>query len=72
MAEADEDGLNEDWQILVHVCQKWRYVVFRSPLHLNLRIVCSPETPVREKLALWPPLPLIIEQYGRSTSKVRR
>jgi hypothetical protein len=59
----------EDWQMLVHVCQKWRYVVFQSPLRLNLRILCSAETPVREKLAVWPPLPIVIKQYARPTSK---
>jgi hypothetical protein len=72
LAEADEDGKYEEWQILVHVCQKWRYVVFRSPLHLNLRIFCSAGTLVKKKLAVWPPLPIIIEQiieqYGNSTS----
>ena len=55
VAEADEDGKYEEWQMLVHVCQKWRYIVFRSPLRLNLRILCSAGTSVREKLALWPP-----------------
>jgi hypothetical protein len=28
VAEADEDRKFEEWQMLVHVCQKWRYVVF--------------------------------------------
>jgi hypothetical protein len=40
VAEADEDGKYEEWQMLVHVCQKWRYVGFRSQLRLNLRILC--------------------------------
>jgi hypothetical protein len=52
VAEADEDQEYEEWQKLVHVCQKWRYVVFGSPLRLNLRILCSTGTPVREKLAV--------------------
>jgi hypothetical protein len=30
-----------DWHILVHVCQRWRQVVFASPLRLNLRILCT-------------------------------
>jgi hypothetical protein len=60
VAEADQHGNYEGWQTLVHVCQKWRYVVFQSPLRLNLRILCSAKTPVREKLAVWPPLPIII------------
>ena len=66
VAEADENDEYEEWQILVHVCQKWRYVVFQSPLRLNLRILCSARTPVREKLAScsWPPLPIIIQQYA--------
>ena len=69
LTEAHEDGKNEEWQMLVHVCQKWRYVVFQSPLHLNLRNFCSAETPVREKLTVWPPLPIIIEHYNPSISK---
>ncbi len=68
VAEAAEDGDDEEWEILVHVCQRWRYVVFRSPLRLNLRILCSAGTPVREKLAVWPSLPIIIRQYDLSTA----
>jgi hypothetical protein len=64
MAKADEDQKYEEWQKLVHVCQNWRYVVFQSPLRLNLRILCLPGTPVREKLAPWPALPIIIRQSG--------
>jgi hypothetical protein len=69
VAEADEDGKFEEWHMLVHVCQKWRYVILQSPLGLNLRILCSAETPVREKLAVWPPLRIIIAQYVPLTSK---
>jgi hypothetical protein len=35
----------EKWQILVHVCQRWRNIVFRSPRRLNLRLFCSNKTP---------------------------
>jgi hypothetical protein len=68
VAEAYEYDRVEEWQMLVHVCQKWRYLIFGSPLRLNLRILCSAETPVREKLAPWPPLPIIIRQIGPSKS----
>ena len=64
---AEQDS--EEWQMLVHVCQNWRYVVFHSPLRLNLRILCTAETSVREKLAIWPPLPIIIKQSTASTPK---
>ena len=69
VTKGDEDGKFAEWHTLVHVCQKWRYIVFWSPLRLNLRILCSAGTSVKEKLAPWPPLPIIIEQYDPSTSK---
>ena len=33
----------EAWQTLVHVCRRWRYLVFGSPRRLNLRLCCTPE-----------------------------
>jgi len=55
----------EGWQTLAHVCQCWRSVVFQSPRRLNLRLLCTHKTPVRDTLDIWPPLPLIIQDsYG--------
>ena len=51
----------EVWQTLVHVCRQWRRVVFGSPRRLNLRLVCTPETPARDTLDVWPSLPLLIQ-----------
>ena len=53
-------GRIKGWQVLAHVCRRWRSVVFQSPRRLNLRILCTPETPARDALNLWPPLPLVI------------
>ena len=50
-----------DWHILVHVCQRWRQVVFASPLRLNLQIRCTYGTPVRKNLDIWPTLPISIQ-----------
>ena len=50
-----------DWHILVHVCPRWRQVVFASPLRLNLQILCTFRTPVRRSLDIWPTFPLHIE-----------
>jgi hypothetical protein len=52
----------ETWCTLVHVCRKWRNIVFESPLRLNLRIPCHPTTPVREKLGIWPSFRIVITQ----------
>ena len=48
----------EVWQTLVHVCRRWRAVVFGSPRRLNLRLVCTHTTPARDTLDVWPALPL--------------
>jgi hypothetical protein len=50
----------EAWQSLVHVCRRWRNLVFRSPRRLKLRLHCTPKTPARDTLDVWPALPLIV------------
>ena len=54
----------EAWQKLVHVCRRWRTVVFESPCRLDLRLVCATETPARDTLDVWPALPLAIQYAG--------
>jgi F-box-like len=53
----------EEWQTLVHVCRRWRSIVFGSPSRLNLRLVCTPYTPVEDLLDVWPALPFFIWGY---------
>ena len=48
------------WYTLVHVCRKWRNIVFGSPSRLDLRLYCNAKTPVRKMLDVWPPLPIVI------------
>ena len=58
--EEDERHSYDAWYALVHVCQRWRYVVFESPRRLNLRLHCSRRR-VREMLDVWPAaLPIVI------------
>ena len=54
------NGNQEAWQILVHVCQNWRTVVFGSPRRLDLRLFCTTKTPVGEMLDIWPLLPIVV------------
>ena len=51
----------ESWQLLVHVCWRWRNLVFESPRRLNLRLFCPLQTPVRDWLKIWPAFPLIVQ-----------
>ena len=67
----DEDALEkkevEAWQLLVHVCRRWRSVVFGSPRRLSLRLVCGAKTPASDTLDVWPPFPIVIrESDGKS------
>src|SRR5260221_5208216 len=55
--EPEEASAVESWQLLVHVCRRWRSLVFGSPRRLNLRLFCTPETPAKDTLAVWPALP---------------
>jgi hypothetical protein len=52
------------WRTLVHVCRRWRSLVFGSPRRLNLRLVCIYRTPTRRILDVWPALPLIIHGHA--------
>ena len=53
----------EAWQSLVHVCQRWRRLVFGSPRRLDLQLFCATETQTRMRntLDIWPTLPLVIQ-----------
>jgi len=54
---------------LVHVCQKWRNVVFRSPHCLDLQLHCTPWTPVKRMLDVWPSLPIVVHHFGLTSSE---
>src|SRR6267154_2277883 len=54
----------DSWQSLVHVCRRWRDLVFKSPRRLNLQLLCIPGTSARRSLDVWPALPLLIRDHG--------
>ncbi|KAI0302782.1 hypothetical protein BC826DRAFT_432624 [Russula brevipes] len=49
------------WHTLVHVCRRWRDLVFASPRRLDLRLLCTRHKRVREMLDIWPAIPIEIE-----------
>jgi hypothetical protein len=59
----------DQWMRLVHVCRRWRSVVFQSPLRLNLQLVCTPFTPAKYIQDIWPPLPIIIREFNHFSSR---
>jgi len=60
------DGTRGDdrWHTLVHVCQRWRNVVFASPRRLDLRLLSTQRRSLEKILDLWPALPIIVRDNG--------
>ena len=48
------------WHALVHVCSRWRYLVFASPRRLNLRLEYGGCRPISRVLDAWPVLPVTL------------
>jgi hypothetical protein len=44
-----------EWPTLVHVCLKWRNIVFGSPRRLDLHVRTSMRRPLKETLDVWSP-----------------
>jgi F-box-like len=55
-----------NWHRLIHVCRRWRSVVFASPNFLDLKLVHGPTTRA-ELTGIWPPLPIIIKDMANWT-----
>ena len=53
------------WPRLVHICRKWRHIVFASQRALYIRLFCTHGTPVLKNLDCWPALPIVVD-YGGS------
>ena len=52
------------WHKLVHVCHRWRTLIFGSTRYLGLCLVCTYSTPVANMLGHSPPLPLVIDFFN--------
>ena len=51
------------WHKFIHVCRRWRHVIFAYPGYLDLRLICKSKTHVQAALDTWPALPLSIRPY---------
>ena len=63
----DEEDQMRAWQSLVHVCRRWRSVVFGSPRRLKLRLVYKANNHSRDTVDVWPALPLVIRGFDNDT-----
>ena len=58
----------ESWQSLVHVCRRWRSLIFQSPRRLNLQLYCDIGRSARKCLDVWPAFPVLIRGDVEGTS----
>jgi len=57
------------WQTLVHVCRRWRCIVFASPRRLDLKLYCTRQRSVNSKtLDIWPELPIVIDALATESN----
>ena len=70
LAEASEHI--EPWLPLVHVCQRWRSIVFGSPRRLDVRVLYTLGRQVNVMLDIWPNLPIHISRVPLDGYKASR
>jgi hypothetical protein len=58
------DASPQRWPILVHICRRWRRIIFASQQALHLRLFCTYGTPVLKNLDCWPSLPIVVDYGG--------
>ena len=70
MVFSDQDTKRkiESWQSLVHVCRRWRCLVFGSPRRLNLQLYYDSGRSAKKTLDVWPAMPLLIKGHIYETS----
>ena len=60
----------DGWQMLVHVCRRWRCIVFESPRRLDLKLYCTGQRSVYSRtLDIWPALPIVIHATGTKSEE---
>jgi hypothetical protein len=63
------DSSPQFWHTVVHICRRWRHIIFTSHQTLRLRLFCTHGTPVSKTLDCWPALPIVVEYGGCSELK---
>ena len=47
----------------MHVCRRWRPIIFQSPRRLNLQILCTKRDRFKRSLGIWPDFPIAIKHH---------
>jgi hypothetical protein len=69
MKQTRANGRPWKWHRLVHVCRRWRLIIYMSPRRLDLQILCKSGASIERILASWGTLPLTVRLKGGPKSK---
>ena len=62
----DNWNLRQAWRNIVHVCRRWRNLIYDSSSHLDLCLLLTNDSPSIDTLGHLPPLPLVIDYSDRT------
>ena len=68
LEEEDSWNLRVTWRKLAHICRRWRYLIFDSSFHLDMRLLLTNNSPSLDTLSHLPPIPLVIDYSDASTT----
>ena len=60
------------WRKLVHVCRRWRHLIYDSSSLLDMRLLLTDDSPSINSLNHLPPLPLVIDYSDRTMTMTRK
>ena len=70
----DEENwyLRLGWLILIHVCPRWRNLIYGSWSYLDMCLFLTNDSPSMDTLSHLPPLPLVIDYSDRTRTITRK
>ena len=68
----DSWNLRQTWRNLVHVCRRWRSLIYDSSSHLDVCLLLTNDSPSIDTLGHLPPLPLVIDYSDRTQTIARK
>ena len=70
----DEENwyLRLGWLMLIHVCPRWRNLIYDSWSHLDMCLLLTNDSPSMDTLSHLPPLPLVIHYVDRTKTITRK
>ena len=72
LQDGDNWHLRHTWRMLVQVCRRWRYLIYRSTSQLDMCLLLTYNSPSIYTLGHLPPLPLVIDYSDKTAALARR